>query len=164
MPELHLVVISDPVAKARPRVTMAHGHARAYTPAKTQNAEWRIRTAFLERFPGHQPMTGPLELHVTARIKMPASMPKKQRDTALPVTRPDCDNYLKTVLDALNGVAFADDSQVVFASISKRYAGGLPPSWEITLRSVSLMAQPAATPGAPEHAAIQSAGVRRVVG
>jgi Holliday junction resolvase RusA-like endonuclease len=159
VPELHLVVVSEPVAKARPRVAVRNGRAHAYTPTKTANAEWRIRAAFLERFPGHRPLTGPLELSVVARIKMPASMPKKQRDTALPVTRPDCDNYLKTVLDALNGVAFVDDSQVVSVCLDKRYAGGLPPSWEIHITELVLaMAQPAATPQEPAHA--ETAGLR----
>lgn len=36
--------------------------------------------------------------------------------------RPDVDNLTKSVLDALNGVAWADDSQIVQLSVVKQYA------------------------------------------
>lgn len=125
-------VITNPVAKARPRVAIRGGHAHAYTPAKTQEAEWRIRTAFCDTFPGHEPWLGPVTLSITAWLAMPLSIPKKRRDVAQPIRRPDVDNFLKTVLDALNGVAFKDDSQVVTVMCSKRYVAG-PPAWEISL-------------------------------
>lgn len=133
MPELRLRVPTDPVAKARPRVAIRGGHAHAYTPAKTQEAEWRIRDAFTKAYPEHLPWSGPIRLHVTAWLAMPKSIPKKHRLDALPTKRPDCDNYLKTVLDALNGVAFADDSQVVTVHFAKRYAAAEAPAWEIAV-------------------------------
>jgi Holliday junction resolvase RusA-like endonuclease len=147
---LNLVVVSDPVAKARPRVALRGGRAHAYTPAKTQEAEWRIRQAFSAKYPNHQPWSGPIDLDVTAWLAMPISTPKRLRPTALPTKRPDADNYLKTVLDALNGVAFVDDSQVVSLSFEKQYAqDGVAPFWEIELTQFTAtpMALPAATPG-----------------
>lgn len=142
---IHLVVMTDPVAKARPRVTMRRGKPHGYTPTKTANAEWRIRSAFLERFPDHQPLTGPIDLDVTAYLRMPASIPKKLRATARPVSRPDADNFLKTVLDALNGLAYADDSQVVSVSIEKAYVqDGVAPFWEIQIYALP-ESQPSAT-------------------
>ena len=126
-------VVTDPVAKARPRASFRGGKALIYTPANTKDAEWRIRTAFCSEFPDHEVWAGPVTLVITAWLSMPKSIAKKRRATALPVSRPDCDNYLKTVLDALNGVAFADDSQVVTVTCSKRYVDGAPPAWEISL-------------------------------
>jgi len=133
MSRLTFRVVTDPVAKARPRASFRGGQARIYTPAKTKDAEWRIRTTFCETFPQHEAWVGPVSLAITALLAMPQSIPKKRRDSALPVTRPDVDNYLKTVLDALNGVAFKDDSQVVSVACSKRYALVGPPAWEIDL-------------------------------
>lgn len=162
MPEiLRFEVVTPPVAKARPRVAVRGGRAHAYTPRKTENAEWRIRMAFLERFPAHHPLEGPLELYVVAWLALPASTPKKHRLIAQPVTRPDVDNYLKTVLDALNGVAWHDDSQVTTAICTKRYTLGQPPCWAISISATQ--SQPAATPGDPAahgHAAATAAGIR----
>lgn len=38
-----------------------------------------------------------------------------------PTTKPDCDNVIKAVLDALNGIAYYDDKQVVSVSCNKYY-------------------------------------------
>lgn len=49
---------------------------------------------------------------------MPKNRPKKvlrERDTY----KPDADNIAKAVLDAMNGLAFVDDSQVVSLSVTK---------------------------------------------
>jgi crossover junction endodeoxyribonuclease RusA len=46
--------------------------------------------------------------------------PKTAKQTA-PTVRPDADKLLRAVLDALTGVAYADDSQVVYAAIMKAY-------------------------------------------
>jgi Holliday junction resolvase RusA-like endonuclease len=125
-----LIVYTEPVAKARPRVTVQNGRARAYTPSKTQEAEWRIRTEWIAAH-GLHPLAGPVYLVVIAYVAMPKSMPQKRREGALPVTRPDADNYLKTAQDALNEVAWADDSQVVDLRVAKRYAIDGPPRWEL---------------------------------
>ena len=109
--------------------------ARTYTPRKTEEAEWRIRQQFMAEHPGFEPLTGPLTLSILAFVPMPASISKKRQATASPITRPDIDNYAKTVLDSLNGVAFKDDSQVVRLICQKHYARTTPPQWEITIHS-----------------------------
>lgn len=38
------------------------------------------------------------------------------------MTKPDADNYLKGVKDALKGIIWKDDSQVVDAFVRKRYS------------------------------------------
>jgi Holliday junction resolvase RusA-like endonuclease len=58
---------------------------------------------------------------------VPRSWPAKKRDAALtgvvrPTGRPDWDNLAKSGLDALNGIVFADDSQVVEATVKKVYS------------------------------------------
>ena len=40
----------------------------------------------------------------------------------LPVKKPDCDNIAKIVLDALNKIAYKDDSQVIELSVKKLYS------------------------------------------
>lgn len=133
MTSLLFRVVGEPVAKARPRASARGGKVRMYTPTKSAQAEWRIREVFLATFPEHEPWVGPVSIRATAYLPMPASIPKKRRALALPIHRPDCDNYLKTILDSLNSVAFRDDSQVVTVTCSKRYALEGPPAWNIEL-------------------------------
>lgn len=43
-----------------------------------------------------------------------------------PITRPDVDNYIKPILDALNGVLYIDDGQVYKVSATKKYTTDKP--------------------------------------
>lgn len=133
MSSFYVEVIDAPVAKARPRVTVQNGKARAYTPAKTKQSEWAIKQSFLATYADAAPLEGPLELSVLVILPMPKSIPKKRQATAKPTARPDVDNYLKTVLDALNTLAWKDDAQVTSAVIIKNY--GEPPRWMISVHA-----------------------------
>ena len=73
-----------------------------------------------------KPLDGPLSVVVEALFPIPESWSRRQFDRAvagavLPTGRPDVDNILK-MLDALNGVVWNDDKQIVTASIRKRYS------------------------------------------
>ena len=81
-------------------------------------------------------MEGPLSLEVRVYRIPPKSMGKKRSADAIEkkrgiVTKPDLDNYIKLVSDAINGVVFADDSQIVAIRASKRYSD--VPGIEITV-------------------------------
>lgn len=73
------------------------------------------------------PTERPLCLLVVAFRPLLESFSGKQRERALadnivPDTRPDGDNYLKLAQDALNGIVWKDDSQIVDARVIKRYS------------------------------------------
>lgn len=54
---------------------------------------------------------------------VPKSWSKAKKESVrYKTSKPDLDNLAKTVLDALNGIAFVDDSQVVDLRLSKVYA------------------------------------------
>ena len=104
------------MGKGRPRFTRG-GHA--YTPKATRDYERAIREAF-ENAPGRQrePFSGPIAVSIITYRQLPKSTPKSviiEPDTH----KPDIDNVAKIVLDALNGVAWEDDAQVVSLTVSK---------------------------------------------
>jgi Holliday junction resolvase RusA-like endonuclease len=72
------------------------------------------------------PTTGPCSVHIVARMEIPKSWPKKKQALAesneISPGKPDLDNIAKTVLDALNGVCYEDDAQVVILSVTKCYS------------------------------------------
>jgi Holliday junction resolvase RusA-like endonuclease len=51
-----------------------------------------------------------------------------------PITKPDTDNYVKLILDSMNGLFWRDDAQVVEITASKHYSGN--PRIEVKLREV----------------------------
>lgn len=112
--------------KARPRVTMLGGHARAYTPKKTVDYEAQIAQAYKDAGGTMFPDGAPLHVIISASIAPPASASNKEKERLLqsrmPCKKPDADNIAKVVMDALNGVAYKDDSCITDLIIHKRYA------------------------------------------
>lgn len=105
-------VVGRVVGSARPRVTKFG----TYIPKKTRAYRERIRGEFIEA--GGMRRGGPLSVRVDVFRELPKSRPKvmsSEPDTF----KPDVDNIAKNVLDALNGMAWDDDSQVVDLRVVK---------------------------------------------
>ncbi|GBQ14430.1 RusA family crossover junction endodeoxyribonuclease [Acetobacter cibinongensis] len=108
-------------AKGRPRF----GNGRTFTDAKTVQAEKHIQRHAMEQI-GKPCLTGPLHVSLTISITPPPSWSRKKTADALaghilPTSRPDIDNQMKTAADALNGIVWKDDAQIVDAILSRRY-------------------------------------------
>ena len=129
------VVPGEPVGKGRPRFVKATGHT--YTPEKTSNFETLVRWEYHRQCDGMRFEDGEkLCIRVEAFFGIPKSKPKRvQKDMELGLIRhthkPDADNILKAVADALNHIAYHDDSAIVYAEISKKYSR--TPETRITL-------------------------------
>lgn len=122
----------EPVAKGRPRMTRT-GHA--YTPQKTRLYEAHIQDLWKRGIAPALPTGQPLRVSVDAFFSVPKSTSKKQKmamDGAPHIKKPDADNVVKAVLDALNGLAFEDDSRICNLTATKRYTLD-EPRVEVTL-------------------------------
>ena len=115
-----------PCGKGRPRFTKS-GHT--FTPEKTVNYETLVKLAFRQAYPSAEPIAAKVE--VIAKIKayypIPVSASKKlqarmRAGQMKPTTKPDTDNIAKICLDALNGIAYHDDAQIVELQVSKLYS------------------------------------------
>lgn len=121
-------VPGKPVGKGRPRSVFKGKHAgRIYTPNETEQYEKQIAWEARAVWRGRELLTGPVSLVVTAFVPIPKEWSKKKRTKAIsgalrPLTKPDWDNYGKVVSDALNGVIYADDKQVVDGRAIKFYS------------------------------------------
>lgn len=121
---LTLIIPGEPVTKARPRVTKA---GITYTPAKTVNYETFIQELFAIRYRTHVPFEGALICDVRAFFGIPKSWTAKKKKQALernlrPTSRKDWDNLGKIISDALNGLAYRDDGQIVDGRVRKWYS------------------------------------------
>jgi Holliday junction resolvase RusA-like endonuclease len=118
-----ITLAGEPQGKGRARVTRS---GVAYTPAKTRSYETALRWAAQVAMKGRKPFTGPLSLTIEAFMPIPRSWSKKRQQMAdagslRPTGRPDLDNILKAT-DALNAIAWVDDSQVVDVHCTKLYS------------------------------------------
>lgn len=119
----HLTVYTEPVPKARPRFT-SKGHA--YTPQKTASYESLIRSCWIDAF-GKTQYTGYIEMTIDFYLPIAKSMKKSDKEKAQegevrPDKKPDIDNLVKSVTDALNETAFWDDKQIISLRADKWYS------------------------------------------
>lgn len=119
------VIPGTPIAKGRPRF----GKGRAYTPQRTRQAESKTQQAAIEAMnkTRQRPHPGPVEVDINAYFPIPASWPKAKQIRAgagelKPSSRPDIDNIAKQVTDAMNGIVYLDDAQIVTLYVRKWYA------------------------------------------
>lgn len=122
---MEFIVEGDPQGKARPRFSRISG--RVYTPAKTARYEREIKNAFLSTGGTLIPDGHYVSITVDAYFKIPKSYIKGKRwaceaNINRPDKKPDMDNILKVVMDALNKVAYKDDKQVIEVRCRKWYS------------------------------------------
>ena len=111
---IKFIVFGLPVPKGRPRFTRK---GFAYTPSNTREAERDFKVQALQ-FKPNKPLEGPIRLVVNVFKPKPKS---KKKSIVHMTTRPDLDNYIKLVEDAMNGIFFKDDSQIVEIHATKSY-------------------------------------------
>ena len=131
---IFLIVPGEPVAQGRARITTIGRHPRVFDPKKS--AEYKSYVRHLANKIKGRPLEGPLVMKCDFYKGVPKSWSEKKRQQALaglikPIGRPDCSNYLKGVEDALNGIAYLDDSQLVLVHVTKQYS--LEPRAEIRI-------------------------------
>lgn len=144
---IFFVVPGEPVPKARPRFTMQGGKARTYTPTSSAAYETTIGLLAHAAMQGREPMQGAVHVQVQAFFPVPQSWSKKRKAAAKwHASRPDLDNVVKSALDGLNRIAFADDGQVASIFASKAYSA--TPRLEVAVYEIGAQKPPICAPEA----------------
>jgi len=120
-------VDADPVGKQRARYVKRGNFVQAYTPEKTRTYEALIKEAAIQAMGSNEILETPVNLYLYIRAPIPKSLPKKRLEACLnglekPIKKPDASNVLKSVEDAMNGVVYKDDSQIVNIHVTKVYS------------------------------------------
>lgn len=137
-------------------IAQPQGSTRAFVPkgwrrpiitgANPKNKGWRQCVAEQAQTAAAQgQFLGPVALRVQFSLPRPKSLPKR---VVAHLTAPDLDKLVRSVGDALTGVLYRDDAQVVELRARKVYAGiGTAPSAEITVRDAAPVAAMPTTEG-----------------
>lgn len=115
-----------PRAKERPRFVRRGNYVSTYTSKSTIEYEKTVRNAFLKQCVGQydKEYMGTVKVSIWVFFEPPKSISKKKRIELLEsphLKKPDSDNIAKSILDALNGTAWKDDSQVSDIDVHKYY-------------------------------------------
>jgi Holliday junction resolvase RusA-like endonuclease len=110
-----------------------------FTPAETRAFKRVVALLAKAAMAGRKPVHGPLVLDATFCMPIPRSWPKRDQLAAeqglvFPTSRPDIDNLIKGVKDALTGIVWVDDCQVVRTHLQKVYSRA--PSTDVVVREL----------------------------
>ena len=133
-----ITVPGEPVPQGRPRFRRIGMRTITYDPKKCRQYKALVKENARLNAPD-SPVDGPVSLTLTIYHKIPKSASRakqEQMEDGLiePTTKPDVDNVLKAVMDALTGVWYNDDAQVVEAMVSKTYS--VNPRIEVCLQEI----------------------------
>ena len=141
MQKLKFEVPGYPIGQGRPKFSTINGHAKAYDPEKSRNYKAYVKLLATQAMKeqGFTMLDCPCCLDIMAFFEVPKSKSKKFKERALlglerPTKKPDIDNIVKALQDALNGLAYKDDSSIVYLSVAKCYSE--IPRVEVILREI----------------------------
>lgn len=124
-------------------------YVQTYNPVNSEPSRWkrkiRAEVAEMVRTRGHGPFDGPVVVMLLFRFAL-KSKPCHYRDK-----KPDIDNLQKLVFDAMNGVAYRDDSQICRVTASKTETRD-PALEGVVIRVVPLVQRPAEKKDGPPSA------------
>ena len=126
---MNIVIYGEPIPQGRPRFTKT-GHT--YDPQRSRNYKQLVRfwvTQHLKKVAGWKPFENALCVDLTFYMGIPSSWSKEKRIKAIngqirPTSKRvgDLDNLCKSVTDAILGLVYVDDSQIVNLGVSKYYS------------------------------------------
>lgn len=122
-------VLGDPVPQGSHSAFVVKGRAVVTNRGGARLGSWRAQIAATAGELVDEPLAGPVEMHLRFTLTRPKShyragkVERGLRDDAAEYVahRPDLDKLVRAVLDALTGVAFADDGQVAVLVAEKHY-------------------------------------------
>lgn len=131
------VIPGVPVGKGRPKFARRGKFVATYTPEKTASYENLVKLAAAQAMRGRTPIDGPVAVSIGLFVAPPSSWSKKKQQSALdgalfPTTKPDIDNCIKGIFDAINEIVWRDDKQAVELSVRKRYSSEARAVVEVT--------------------------------
>ena len=136
---MKFTVLGIPVAKGRPKFAKRGNFVTSYTPQDTVNYENLVRLSYQQSCNELRVLQGEVSMKIDAFFPIPKSTSKKKHQLmaigAIQYTKkPDADNVAKAICDALNKIAYVDDSQIVSLEVNKYYSD--VPRAEITITEV----------------------------
>lgn len=126
--KVSFVIPGVPQGKGRPRFSRRGNYVSTYTPEKTVNYEELVKLEYCRQcknfnFGKDVPLYSCVIAYYNIPKRTSKANTKLMKDKIIrPTKKPDYDNIGKIINDALNGIAYHDDSQIVDGLVRKFYS------------------------------------------
>ena len=132
-------IFGEAKGKGRPRFRTRGRFVQTYTDEATTNYENLVKLSYINSGSSSYLNDETLKAYIRIYQSIPKSESKKRASQMLegkirPTKKPDIDNVLKSIFDALNKVAFNDDTQIVEIQCAKYYSN--EPRVEVVIEEI----------------------------
>ena len=121
---IELIILGEPVAQQRPKFNSYT--KKAHDPIKSKN--YKLFVGHEAKLQHQGPLIDcPIRVEIDVYRKNNKGTSKKEiarreKKLSMPTVKPDIDNYVKGIKDALNGVIWVDDNLVIELEAKKYYS------------------------------------------
>ena len=134
MDPIEIYIPGTPVAQSRPRFARRGNFTTTYDAAPARDYKSWVRSCAVDKMTDLKAERFTRDIPLCIRVEISVQRPKsKPKRFVLPTSKPDCDNFLKGIQDALESICYEADQQIVSATVQKRYSdtpGALVIIWE----------------------------------
>lgn len=119
---ISFTIPGNAVAQGRPRFARRGRFVHTYDPPKSK--AWKEYVRLCAIAAKCKPLDGPLSMQIVFFLRPPKNLDKKlaRGEGIAHISKPDCSNLVKALEDALTGICYHDDSQIVDLSATKCYS------------------------------------------
>lgn len=117
MSSINCRIYGCPVPQGRPRFQKIGNFVKPYDPQESKSWKETVKSQVIDRG-GATILDGALTMTLRFHLPRPKSLPKKVTHHT---KKPDVDNLVKAIKDALRGICYNDDSQIVDLHAHKEY-------------------------------------------
>ena len=138
---IEFIIPGEPIPQSRPRAGKNRRGKTIMYDAKPSKDYKKYVALIAGQYALKNLLEGALDVHIKIYRLIPKSTTKKDRALFLagikrPIVKADTSNYIKGIEDALNGIIYKDDSQIVDLQASKFYSDN--PRAEIRITELDL--------------------------
>lgn len=111
-----------PVAQSRPRFARRGSFVQTYDAAPAKDYKSWVKSCALDHMEQFNVPMFTREIPLVMILAVNVERPKAKKKALFPTTKPDCDNFAKGVMDALESILYQADQQIVRLVVSKHYS------------------------------------------
>lgn len=120
--QIEFFVPGKPVAQSRPRFARRGNFVATYDAAPAKDYKSWVKSCALDYMSSFNKTIIQRDVPLVMILTVQIERPKSKKKAVFPVTKPDCDNFAKGIMDALESIMYAADQQIVRLTVTKTYS------------------------------------------
>ncbi|MDD2899009.1 MAG: RusA family crossover junction endodeoxyribonuclease [Desulfuromonadaceae bacterium] len=120
--KIEFFIPGKPVAQSRPRFARRGAFVATYDAAPAKDYKSWVKSCALDHMEKASITMISRDIPLIMTLVVDVERPKTKKNVAFPTTKPDCDNFAKGVMDALESILYQADQQIVRLVVSKHYS------------------------------------------